>query len=641
MQDITERKKAEEALEESEERYRELVENALDIIYTHDLEGNYTSANKAAETVFGYSNAEILAMNIADTLSPKQLDRARSMMAEEIAGAKIAPYELDIHAKDGHGITVEVSTRVIYENDIPVGIQGIARDITERKQVEGELASSEARLRLALQAARLGTYDWDVPTNHIEWSRWHEELWGYARGEFDGTYKAFSDRVHPDDLAETEAKIEQCMATRERFGHEFRVVWPDNSVHWVAATGEFEFDGDSKPIRMLGAVMDITDRNQAEAALRASEERLRMLFEQMKDGFYYSTPEGKLLDVNPAMVEMFGYSSREEMLAVDVKRDLYFSPEERQSQTLDYGKDESEVYRMRRKDGSEIWVEDRGQYEYDDEGNIEFHQGLLRDVTERKLAEEKLSKSEEQYRDLVENAYDMIYTGEMYGNNTSINAAGEKMTGYSREEFLQLNMSQIVVPEHLDLAKEKIAQKFAGNEGHSYETDILAKDGRRIALEVNTRIIFRDGVAVGVQGIARDITERKRAEKVLQETNRRVEDIVNSVEGVVWEADAQTFIFSFISTQAEQMFGYPTSRWLDEPTFWSDHIHPDDRDAAVRFCSDSTNKLLPHEFEFRMQAQDGRDIWIKDTVTVLAENGKAIKLRGIMMDITGRKLADE
>ena len=92
------------------------------------------------------------------------------------------------------------------------------------------------------------------------------------------------------------------------------------------------------------------------------------------------------------------------------------------------------------------------------------------------------------------NAYDMIYTRDMDGNNTSINAAGEKLTCYSQEEFLQLNMNQIIVPEHVALAKEKIAQKLAGNAGSSYETDILAKDGRRITLEVNTRLIFRECV---------------------------------------------------------------------------------------------------------------------------------------------------
>ncbi|MGE3467914.1 MAG: PAS domain-containing protein, partial [Pyrinomonadaceae bacterium] len=134
--------------------------------------------------------------------------------------------------------------------------------------------------------------------------------------------------------------------------------------------------------------------------------------------------------------------------------------------------------------------------------------------------------------------------------------------------------------------------------------------------------------------------ERKRTQAELNESHRRIEDIVNSVEGIVWEADAHTFEFSFVSTQAEQILGYPSQQWLEEPAFWSEHIHPDDRNEAVEFCIDSRNKLLPHEFEYRMQSKDGREVWIKDTVTVLAENGRAVKLRGIMMDITDRKRSE-
>ena len=112
----------------------------------------------------------------------------------------------------------------------------------------------------------------------------------------------------------------------------------------------------------LWVARDITERKLAEAAQRESEERYRTLFDRMMDGVYRSTHEGRFVDINPAMVKMFGYSSREEMLEVDIKHDLYFAPEERGSHVLDTGQEEIEAYRMRRKDGSEIWVEDHGAY---------------------------------------------------------------------------------------------------------------------------------------------------------------------------------------------------------------------------------------------------------------------------------------
>lgn len=129
------------------------------------------------------------------------------------------------------------------------------------------------------------------------------------------------------------------------------------------------------------------ERRRAEEALRASEERYRSLFTRTLDGVYRSSHAGKFIDINPAMVKMFGYASPEEMLKIDIQTELYFDPTERGSHILDTGEVGHETYRMRRKDGSEIWVEDHGSYIHDEQGNIIFHEGVLRDVTERKQAE--------------------------------------------------------------------------------------------------------------------------------------------------------------------------------------------------------------------------------------------------------------
>lgn len=155
-----------------------------------------------------------------------------------------------------------------------MGWATVSRDISERKKAEAALRTSEERLRLALEAARLGTFDWDVPGNRIVWSRWHEELWGFQPGEFPGTFEAFAARVHPEDLPGIQAEIQRCLATREPYKREFRVVWPDQSMHWVLALGEFAFASDGKPERMRGVVREITERKEAEKALRILSARL-------------------------------------------------------------------------------------------------------------------------------------------------------------------------------------------------------------------------------------------------------------------------------------------------------------------------------------------------------------------------------
>ncbi|MCA1555581.1 MAG: EAL domain-containing protein, partial [Acidobacteria bacterium] len=136
-------------------------------------------------------------------------------------------------------------------------------------------------------------------------------------------------------------------------------------------------------------------------------------------------------------------------------------------------------------------------------------------ITERKRAEGALRESEERYRELFENANDLIYTHDLAGNFTSLNKTGERITGYTREEAAKLNIGQVVAPEHLARAKEMISRKEVVDGATVYELEIIAKDGRRVPLEVSTRLVYANGAPVGVQGIARDIAERKHTEAKL------------------------------------------------------------------------------------------------------------------------------
>ena len=132
---------------------------------------------------------------------------------------------------------------------------------------------------------------------------------------------------------------------------------------------------------------------------------------------------------------------------------------------------------------------------------------------------------------------------------------------------------------------------------------------------------------------------QRRAEAVA--ARQRFADLVNSVEGIVWEADAETFAFSFVSDQAERILGYPTERWVSEPTFWKEHLHPEDREWAVQSRRDATAQKRSYDFEYRVIAADGGVVWIRDLVTAVVENGRATRLRGVMVDITRRKRNEE
>jgi PAS domain S-box-containing protein len=135
--------------------------------------------------------------------------------------------------------------------------------------------------------------------------------------------------------------------------------------------------------------------------------------------------------------------------------------------------------------------------------------------------------------------------------------------------------------------------------------------------------------------------ERKRAEVAIRQSQQNYEQLINSIDGIVWEADAQTWKFSFVSKQAERLLGYPLQRWLTEPTFWATHIHPDDRVGAITYCAEAIEEKRDHEFVYRMMAADGRKVWLRDIVTVVVENDQPVKLRGVMVDMTEGKRVEE
>jgi PAS domain S-box-containing protein len=173
------RKRAEQELSKSEERYRDLVENAQDIIYSHDLRGNYTSSNKAGEEITGYTQEESLKLNLAQTIAPHCVERAREMVARKLRGEKVTAYELELIAKDGHYVTVEVNTRLMLQDGAPIGITGIARDITERKLAEAELR----RLAAAVEETADSVVITDKEGNIQYVNPAFERVTGYAREE--------------------------------------------------------------------------------------------------------------------------------------------------------------------------------------------------------------------------------------------------------------------------------------------------------------------------------------------------------------------------------------------------------------------------------------------------------------------------
>ena len=225
------------------------------------------------------------------------------------------------------------------------------------------------------------------------------------------------------------------------------------------------------------------------------------------------------------------------------------------------------------------------------------------------------------------------------------NAVAVRTLGYaSRDELLNLHpsrLSPLIQPDGSEsYAKAENMMAIARKKGlHRFEWTHAKADGTYFDAEVTLATVDIGGRQV-IYCTWRDVTERKKSEASLQESSRRFHDLVVSTDGVVWEGDASTFVFNYVSENAERMLGYPVGDWL-KPGFWADHIFVEDREYAVQYCVACTGRLENHDFEYRFVAKDGRLVWLRDIVRVVEQDGKPRWLRGLMIDISAQKMVEQ
>jgi two-component system cell cycle sensor histidine kinase/response regulator CckA len=259
---------------------------------------------------------------------------------------------------------------------------------------------------------------------------------------------------------------------------------------------------------------------------------------------------------------------------------------------------------------------------------------------------EALRASEEKYRTLVDLLPAVTYRcafGE-HGEWLYVSPQIESLLGYSPAEWTAnpALWYSLLHAEDRERAMTEEARIRDSGERYVMEYRLQARNGRIVWVHDEAWPIRDEtGRPAFLQGVLLDITERKRAEQTALESERRYRMLVDSIEGLVWEADPHTLQFTFVSRQAERLLGYPVERWTGDPTFWRDHIHPEDRDWTIDSFLTATRERRAHEFEYRMIAADGRIVWLRDMVTVVVERDELVSLRGVMVDVSAMKQAKQ
>ena len=271
--EVAERRLKEEALRESEERYRSLFGKASDGIFLMSPDGKLIEVNESFARMHGYSTGELLQMNVKDLDTPKSAELIPERMHRLLAG-EILTVEVEHHHRDGHVFPLEVSANLISIGGEPF-IQCFHRDITERKRAEEAISHASERLLLATRAGGVGIWELDAVTNNLIWDDQMFTLYGITSDTFGGTYEAWRAGVHPEDLPQGEAELQMALRGEKEFDTEFRVVWPDGTVHHIRALAHVHSDASGKPTSVIGTNYDITELKRAEEEKSGLEAQLQ------------------------------------------------------------------------------------------------------------------------------------------------------------------------------------------------------------------------------------------------------------------------------------------------------------------------------------------------------------------------------
>lgn len=620
-------------------QFRSFIENLPVLFYAVAPDPPYSPMYiSPAFEVFGYpleewmTNGEMWVRVIHEDDREWVMERTRAAMQ---AGTDI-DYEYRVIAKDGSVFWVRDRGCFIRDTDGKATCwQGIILDVTQRKIAEQELEKREKLYRTLVRnspATAVLLFDHDLRYTLADGEQMKEH--GYSQEMFEN--KTLWE-VFPPEISE------------EWSGYYYRALAGEHVIfERESEQGCFQINvvpvKDENNEIFAGMVMwqDISERKKAEKDLHDSERRYRNLFENANDIIYIHDPEGNYIALNDAAEKVFGYS-HDEALSMNIKQIVV--PEhlklarQKMAKKIRGGAPQT-AYEVDcvTKTGDRLTLEVNTVTIHKDGVPIAI-QGIARDITERKQTEAALKIREEQYRDLFENANDLIYTHDLQGNFTSLNRAGEFITGYSREEALQTNISKIVAPEFLESARTMTARKVDGEAPTTYELEILAKDGHRVSLELSTRLILQGEKPVGVQGIGRDITARKRAEEALKASERQYRMLSEGLIHHVWTARPDGRL-DHVNKRTVDYFGRTAEELIGRG--WQDVVHPEDLPNCIEKWTRSLSTGEDYEVEFRLRRHDGQYLWhVARAAAGLDADGKIIKWFGTNTDIDLEKAAEE
>jgi PAS domain S-box-containing protein len=648
INDITERKKAKMALQESESRLIEAQSIAKVGNWETDL--SFTDVNWSKETgkILGIKKkaSQFQLEDFLGIVHPDDRLIVQKTFVHSIKNHSINSFEHRIKTPEGIEKVVEQRWKILHDDQgQPIRVIGSCHDITERKLNEEKLFANERFLNQTQTIANLGSYTLDFATGKWTSTTILNHIFGIDTS-FEKTAEGWQKIMHPDwREVMNDYFNNEVIAKKANFNKEYKIIKVDSKEErWLHGMGEIIFDNEGQPVQLIGSIQDITERKLAEEKLMANEKFLNQTQTIANLGSYsLDFTVGKWTSTT-VLDQIFGIDTGFDRTVEGWVSIIHpewqtimndYLNNEVIAQKKDFNKDYKIVKINSKK---ERWVHGMGEITFNEKGQPLILIGSIQDITERKLAEEAVIVREQNYRTLFDTSTDSIFIHDINsGVILDVNETMLKTFGYSKKEIIGNTIGKLSL--NTGPYSEKAALNYfqkAINEGKQvFEWMSRRKDGSTFWMEMMLKPITIDGKE-RILAVGRDITLRKLNAEKLKVTSEKFQDLVNSTGGIVWEADAQTFNFNYVSKQAERLLGFSVEEWYAEG-FWANHLHPEDKDKAIAYCISQTKKMVAHDFTYRFICKKGKIIWLRDIVNVVSEDGKPRWLRGVMFDITNLK----
>ena len=637
VNDITERKQAEEQLKESEQKYRLLFETSPDCIAQIDREGRILAANPAAARSLGVPLEELIGKTFFEVM-PQEVAQLRLENVRKVLDEwQPQIFEDERAGRYFHHIFIPMKTL-----DRKEAVQGITRDITERRKMEEALRHSEEKYRALFDSTAIGKFVMDAETMKVIMANQAAaKMLGFSSVEEAIGLNVF-DFIFPDDREKAfKLTMEDMFEQDLRQTHEIRAVTKDGRTIWISATGaRIMHEG-----RLAGLISftNITERKQTEEALRRSEERYRTTLEEMEDSYFEVDLGGHLTFVNNSVCRDLGYS-RKELIGMSYKG--FIAEDDIESVFRVF----NEVYRTGvlnkgfswktiRKDGSYGFAETSVSLLRNDKGEIIGFRGVGRDVTERKQAEKKLRQSEENYKTLFNSSVVGMYVLDIETMKIVMgNRAAREMVGFSSaEEGIGINPFDFIVPEDREKVIEIAVNEFLQDSRRTCEVHVMDKNGRERWQSFSIARITHQGKPASLVSFT-DITERKQAEEKLQQSKENYRALFDSSVIGALVVDAETMKVVMANEATLKMFGFGSPEAGVNPL---DFIPPEDRQKNLELIvKEVFEKDSRKSVDLPVVTKDGKKMWVSVTGARIMHNGKLAGLFSFT-DMTERKQAEE